>query len=148
MDDKKFMKIALEEAKTAGAMGEIPIGAVLVVSGEIIAKGHNMRETWQDATAHAEVVVIQAACKKLKRWRLTEATLYVTIEPCPMCAGAIIMSRIDRLVYGAPDSRAGACESLFNVVNNPALNHQVKVTAGKLEQDCGKIVKNFMQEKR
>jgi len=148
MDDKKFMKIALEEAKTAGAMGEIPIGAVLVVSGEIIAKGHNMRETWQDATAHAEVVVIQAACKKLKRWRLTEATLYVTIEPCPMCAGAIIMSRIDRLVYGAPDSRAGACESLFNVVNNPALNHQVKVTAGILEQECGKIVKDFMQEKR
>ena len=148
MDDKKFMKIALEEAKTAGAMGEIPIGAVLVVSGEIIAKGHNMRETWQDATAHAEVVVIQAACKKLKRWRLTEATLYVTIEPCPMCAGAIIMSRIERLVYGAPDSRAGACESLFNVVNNPALNHQVKVTAGILEQECGKIVKDFMQEKR
>jgi tRNA(adenine34) deaminase len=148
MDDKKFMKIALEEAKTAGAMGEIPIGAVLVVSGEIIAKGHNMRETWQDATAHAEVVVIQAACKKLKRWRLTEATLYVTIEPCPMCAGAIIMSRIDRLVYGAHDSRAGACESLFNVVNNPALNHQVKVTAGILEQECGKIVKDFMQEKR
>ena len=148
MDDKKFMKIALEEAKTAGAMGEIPIGAVLVVSGEIIAKGHNMRETWQDATAHAEVVVIQAACKKLKRWRLTEATLYVTIEPCPMCAGAIIMSRIDRLVYGAPDSRAGACESLFNVVNNSALNHQVKVTAGIMEQECGKIVKDFMQDKR
>ena len=148
MDDKKFMKIALEEAKTAGAMGEIPIGAVLVVSGEIIAKGHNMRETWQDATAHAEVVVIQAACKKLKRWRLTEATLYVTIEPCPMCAGAIIMSRIDRLVYGAPDSRAGACESLFNVVNNPALNHQVTVTAGIMSQECGKIVKDFMQDKR
>jgi len=148
MEDKKFMKLALEEAAKAGAMGEIPIGAVLVMNGEIIAKGHNMRETWQDATAHAEVVVIQAACKKLQRWRLTGATLYVTIEPCPMCAGAIIMSRIDRLVYGAADSRAGACESLFNVVNNPALNHQVKVTAGILEQDCGKIVKNFMQEKR
>jgi len=148
MDDKKFMKIALEEAAQAAVMGEIPIGAVLVVNDEIIAKGHNMRETWQDGTAHAEVVVIQAACKKLKRWRLTGATLYVTIEPCPMCAGAIIMSRIDRLVYGAPDSRAGACESLFNVVNNPALNHQVKVTAGILEQECGKIVKDFMQEKR
>ena len=148
MDDKKFMQIALEEAAIAGAVGEIPIGAVLVVNDEIIAKGHNMRETWQDATAHAEVVVIQAACKKLKRWRLTGATLYVTIEPCPMCAGAIIMSRIDRLVYGAPDSRAGACESLFNVVNNRALNHQVKVTAGILEQECGKIVKDFMQEKR
>ena len=148
MDDKKFMQIALEEAAIAGAVGEIPIGAVLVVNDEIIAKGHNMRETWQDATAHAEVVVIQAACKKLKRWRLTGATLYVTIEPCPMCAGAIIMSRIDRLVYGATDSRAGACESLFNVVNNRALNHQVKVAAGILEQECGKIVKDFMQEKR
>ena len=148
MDDKNFMQIALEEAAKAGAIGEIPIGAVLVINNEIIAKGHNMRETWQDATAHAEVVVIQAACKKLKRWRLTGATLYVTIEPCPMCAGAIIMSRIERLVYGAPDSRAGACESLFNVVNNPALNHQVKVTAGILEQECGKIVKDFMQEKR
>ncbi|MEA5091136.1 tRNA-specific adenosine deaminase [bioreactor metagenome] len=148
MDDKKFMQIALEEAAKAGAMGEIPIGAVLVMNDKIIAKGHNMRETWQDATAHAEVVVIQAACKKLKRWRLTGATLYVTIEPCPMCAGAIIMSRIERLVYGAPDSRAGACESLFNVVNNPALNHQVTVTAGIMSQECGKIVKDFMQEKR
>ncbi|NLU44047.1 MAG: nucleoside deaminase [Acholeplasmataceae bacterium] len=148
MDDKNFMQIALEEAAKAGAIGEIPIGAVLVINNEIIAKGHNMRETWQDATAHAEVVVIQAACKKLKRWRLTGATLYVTIEPCPMCAGAIIMSRIERLVYGAPDSRAGACESLFNVVNNPALNHQVTVTAGIMSQECGKIVKDFMQEKR
>ncbi len=148
MDDKNFMQIALEEAAKAGAMGEIPIGAVLVINNEIIAKGHNMRETWQDATAHAEVVVIQAACKKLKRWRLTGTTLYVTIEPCPMCAGAIIMSRIERLVYGAPDSRAGACESLFNVVNNSALNHQVIVTAGIMSQECGKIVKDFMQEKR
>ncbi len=148
MDDKKFMQIALEEAAKAGAMGEIPIGAVLVINDKIIAKGHNMRETWQDATAHAEVVVIQAACKKLKRWRLTGATLYVTIEPCPMCAGAIIMSRIERLVYGAPDSRAGACESLFNVVNNPALNGQVTVTAGIMSQECGKIVKDFMEEKR
>jgi len=148
MDDKNFMQIALEEAAKAGAIGEIPIGAVLVINNEIVAKGHNMRETWQDATAHAEVVVIQAACKKLKRWRLTGATLYVTIEPCPMCAGAIIMSRIERLVYGAPDSRAGACESLFNVVNNPALNHQVTVTAGIMSQECGKIVKDFMQEKR
>jgi tRNA(adenine34) deaminase len=148
MDDKEFMKIALEEAVKAGAMGEIPIGAVLVMHDEIIAKGHNMRESWQDSTAHAEIIVIQAACKKLKRWRLTGATLYVTIEPCPMCAGAIIMSRIDRLVYGAADSRAGACESLFNVVNNPALNHQVRVTAGILERECGKIVKDFMQEKR
>ena len=148
MDDKNFMQIALEEAAKAGAIGEIPIGAVLVINNEIIAKGPNMRETWQDATAHAEVVVIQAACKKLKRWRLTGATLYVTIEPCPMCAGAIIMSRIERLVYGAPDSRAGACESLFNVVNNPALNHQVTVTAGIMSQECGKIVKDFMQDKR
>ena len=147
-DDQKYMKIALSEAKTAAEIGEIPIGAVLVLDGEIIAKAHNMRETWQDATAHAETIVIREACKNLKRWRLTGATLYVTIEPCPMCAGAIVMSRISRLVYGSPDSKAGAAESLFNVVNNPALNHMVEVTSGVCSEECTQVMKDFFKKRR
>ena len=147
-DDQKYMKIALSEAKTAAEIGEIPIGAVIVLDGEIIAKAHNMRETWQDATAHAETIVIREACKKLNRWRLTGATLYVTIEPCPMCAGAIVMSRISRLVYGSPDSKAGAAESLFNVVNNPALNHMVEVTSGVCSEECTQVMKDFFKKRR
>ena len=147
-DDQKYMKIALSEAKTAAEIGEIPIGAVLVLDGEIIAKAHNMRETWQDATAHAETIVIREACKKLNRWRLTGATLYVTIEPCPMCAGAIVMSRISRLVYGSPDSKAGAAESLFNVVNNTALNHMVVVTSGVCSEECTQVMKDFFKKRR
>ena len=147
-DDQKYMKIALSEAKTAAEIGEIPIGAVLVLDGEIIAKAHNMRETWQDATAHAETIVIREACKKLNRWRLTGATLYVTIEPCPMCAGAIVMSRISRVVDGSPDSKAGAAESLFNVVNNPALNHMVEVTSGVCSEECTQVMKDFFKKRR
>ncbi len=148
VDDVTYMKIALSEAQNAAEIGEIPIGAVLVLDGEIIAKAHNMREIWQDATAHAETIVIREACKKLKRWRLTGATLYVTIEPCPMCAGAIVMSRISRLVYGSPDSKAGAAESLFNVVNNPALNHMVEVTSGVCSEECKQVMKDFFKKRR
>ncbi|NCD10589.1 MAG: tRNA adenosine(34) deaminase TadA [Negativicutes bacterium] len=148
VDDVTYMKIALSEAHKAAELGEIPIGAVLVLDGEVIAKAHNMRETWQDATAHAETIVIREACKKLKRWRLTGATLYVTIEPCPMCAGAIVMSRISRLVYGSPDSKAGAAESLFNVVNNPALNHMVEVVAGVCSEECTQVMKDFFKKRR
>ena len=147
-DDQKYMKIALEEAQKAAELGEIPIGAVLVLDGKIIAKAHNMRETWKDATAHAEMIVIREACEKLDRWRLSGATLYVTIEPCPMCAGAIVMSRISRLVYGSPDSKAGAAESLFNVVNNPALNHMVDVVSGVCAEECTKAMKEFFQKRR
>ncbi len=147
-DDQKYMAMALSEARKAAELGEIPIGAVLVLDGEVIAKAHNMRETWQDATAHAETIVIREACKKLNRWRLTGATLYVTIEPCPMCAGAIVMSRISRLVYGSPDSKAGAAESLFNVVNNPALNHMVDVTAGVCSEECTQVMKDFFKKRR
>ena len=147
-DDQKYMQIALAEAQKAADLGEIPIGAVLVIDDEIIAKAHNMRETWKDATAHAEMIVIREACEKLDRWRLSGATLYVTIEPCPMCAGAIVMSRISRLVYGSPDSKAGAAESLFNVVNNPALNHMVEVTSGVCSEECTQIMKDFFQKRR
>ena len=148
VDDVTYMKMALSEAHKAAELGEIPIGAVLVLDGEVIAKAHNMRETWQDATAHAETIVIREACKKLNRWRLTGATLYVTIEPCPMCAGAIVMSRISRLVYGSPDSKAGAAESLFNVVSNPALNHMVDVTTGVCSEECTQVMKEFFKKRR
>ena len=148
-DDEFYMKLALAEAEKAFSLGEIPIGAVLVdYLGNIIAFGHNMREHWQDATAHAEVVVIQEACRKLNRWRLSGTTLFVTIEPCPMCAGALIMSRVDRVVYGKPDYKAGAAESVFNIVDNQALNHQLKVTAGVLEDSCAEILQRFFEERR
>lgn len=142
------MGVALEEARVAFDLGEVPIGAVLVVNGEILARAHNMRETWHDATAHAEVILIQETCKKLGRWRLTGATLYVTIEPCPMCAGALVMSRIDRLVYGSPDYKAGAVESLFNIVNHPGLNHRLEVTAGVRADECSGIMKEFFRMRR
>lgn len=148
MDDKYYMGLALAEAGKAFAIGEIPIGAVLVAGGEVIARAHNMRETWQDATAHAEVIVIREACRLLNRWRLTGTTLYVTIEPCPMCAGALVMSRIDRLVYGSSDYKAGGVESIFNIVQNDALNHQMAVTAGVRADECSAIMKEFFRSRR
>lgn len=148
LDDNYYMGLALEEAQKAYRMGEIPIGAVLVIDGEVVAKAHNLRETCHDATAHAEVIVIQETCQKLKRWRLTGATLYVTIEPCPMCAGALVNSRVDRLVYGSADYKAGAVESIFNVVQNEALNHRMEVTAGVRGDECSAIMKAFFRERR
>lgn len=149
MTDKDFMRLALQEAEAAQALGEVPIGAVLVDdSGKVVARGHNMREVWQDATAHAEIVAIREACKALGRWRLTGLTLYVTIEPCPMCAGAIVMSRVSRVVYGGMDAKAGACESLFNIPGHPALNHRPEVTAGVLEDECTALVKEFFRARR
>ena len=147
-DDNYYMGLALEEARDAYALGEIPIGAVLVIDSEVIASAHNRRETWHDATAHAELIVIQQACRKLARWRLTGATLYVTIEPCPMCAGALVNSRIDRLVYGSADYKAGAVESIFNVVQNDALNHRLEVTAGVRADECAAVMKEFFRERR
>lgn len=147
--DDAYMEMALVEAQKAFAADEVPIGAVIVdAAGEIVARGHNMRETTHDATAHAEMIAIRAASEKLGRWRLTDLTLYVTIEPCPMCAGAVVMSRIGRIVYGAADVKAGACESLFNVANNLSLNHQAKVTAGVLEEKCANMMKEFFAARR
>ncbi|NMC31869.1 MAG: nucleoside deaminase [Veillonellaceae bacterium] len=142
------MGLALAEAEQAAAEGEVPIGAVLVFAGEVIAQAHNRRETDHDATAHAEMLVIREACRKLRRWRLTGATLYVTIEPCPMCAGALVMSRVDRLVYGSPDFRAGAVESIFNVVQHPALNHRLTVTAGVRQDECAAAMQAFFRDRR
>lgn len=148
MNDNYYMGLALEEARKAYDLGEVPIGAVLVMDNQVIASAHNMRESWHDATAHAEVIAIREACNSLRRWRLTGATLYVTIEPCPMCSGALVMSRIDRLVYGSPDYKAGAVESLFNIVQNPALNHRLEVTAGVRADECTAIMKDFFRQRR
>ncbi len=148
-EDAFYMRAALAEADQAYALGEVPIGAVLVdEAGEIVARGHNLRERDHDATAHAEMIAIRAACERLGRWRLSGLTLYVTIEPCPMCAGAIVMSRVDRVVYGGTDYKAGACESLFNIPGHPALNHHPEVTAGVLAEECAGIMKRFFRERR
>ena len=148
-DDKDYMRLALVEAEKAARQGEIPIGAVVVdAEGSVVAAGHNMREQWHDGTAHAEVIALREAGRQLGRWRLSGCTLYVTVEPCPMCAGALVMSRIDRLVYGVPDAKAGAVESLFNIPGHPALNHQVQVRAGVLEDECAAVIKRFFAARR
>lgn len=150
MNDKENMRLALAEALQAYSEKEVPIGAVLVEneSGILVCKNHNRIEQLNDATAHAEILVLREAAKKLKRRRLTNCTLYVTVEPCAMCAGALVLCRVERIVYGAVDSKFGAAESIFNVVNNPALNHQLKVTAGILESECRKLLQKFFAECR
>jgi len=148
MNDEYYMGLALAEAEKAYEVGEVPIGAVVVLDGTVVAMDHNRRETWQDATAHAEIIVIREACRKLNRWRLTGATLFVTIEPCPMCAGALVMSRVDRLVYGSADYKAGAVESIFNVVQNAALNHRLEVVAGVRGDECAALMRDFFRERR
>ena len=149
MTDKEFMTLALEEALRAYHENEIPIGAVLIdEDGILIARDHNRIEQLGDATAHAELLTLRAASRKLNRRRLTNCTLYSTVEPCAMCAGALVLCRVKRLVYGATDSKFGAAESLFNVVNNPALNHQLLVTAGVMEEDCRDLMRNFFTERR
>lgn len=144
------MHLALAEAEKAYARGEIPIGAVLVRNedGTVVSRGHNLRESKNDATAHAEMEAIREACARLNRWRLSGLTLYVTIEPCAMCAGALVNSRIDRLVYGSTESKFGAVESIFNVVNHRLLNHRLSVTAGVLEDECRQLMKDFFRMRR
>ena len=144
------MRLALAEAEKAYARGEIPIGAVLVRNedGTVVSRGHNLRESKNDATAHAEMEAIREACARLNRWRLSGLTLYVTIEPCAMCAGALVNSRIDRLVYGSTESKFGAVESIFNVVNHRLLNHRLSVTAGVLEDGCRQLMKDFFRMRR
>lgn len=146
--DEQLMRLALEEAGKAPAMGEIPIGAVIVREDRIIAKAHNYREVWQDPTAHAEIVAIRAAASALGSWRLTDTTLYVTLEPCAMCIGAIILARIPRLVFGAHDPKAGACGSVFDLSAESRLNHRVIVTGGLLEQESQLMLQQFFQQLR
>jgi tRNA(adenine34) deaminase len=143
-----FMEQALQEAKKAYDMGEVPIGAVIVRDGEIIARGHNLRETCKDPTLHAEIVAIREAAGKLGGWRLSGCELYVTIEPCPMCAGAIIQSRIDRVIYGAMDPKAGCAGSLYNILADSRFNHRADVVAGIMEEECRQIMQIFFKNKR
>ena len=147
-NDLEYMQLALERARLAPALGEVPIGAVLVCDGQVLAEVHNFREAWQDPTAHAEVVAIREAASRLGTWRLTGATLYVTVEPCSMCTGAIIQSRISRLVFGAKDPKAGACGSVFNLPDERRLNHRVEVVGGILEQESQELIQAFFRRLR
>jgi len=142
------MELALQQARLAPLVGEVPIGAVLVHQDGAIAAAHNYRELSQDPTAHAEMIVIRKAAEQLKTWRLTDTTLYVTLEPCPMCAGAILQSRIARLVFGAWDPKAGACGSIFDIPAERQLNHRVQVVGGLLEQESRELLQTFFRAKR
>lgn len=144
----KFMKEALKEANKAANMGEIPIGAVIVHNGKIISRGFNKKEQRQDPTDHAEITAIKRACKKLASWRLSGCDIYVTLEPCTMCAGAIIHARIDRLFIGATDPKAGAAGSVIDIFNVEELNHKVEVHFGLLEDNCSQILKSFFKALR
>lgn len=142
MEDIAFMLVALDEAKKAAIEGEVPVGAVVVKDGKIISACHNRREANKNALAHAEILAIDEACKKLGGWRLWQCQLYVTLEPCPMCAGAIVNSRINRLVFGAKDPKAGCCGSVTNLFKLP-FNHTPTVQSGVLENECATILQNF-----
>ncbi len=143
-----YMKIALSLAKEAGENGEIPVGAIVVVKGEIVAQGRNEKEMRGDATAHAEILVLQRAAKKVGHWRLSDATMYVTLEPCSMCAGAMVQARLGNLVFGAYDPRAGAAGSVVDLLDHPAFNHRVIVKSGVLAEESGQILKEFFDSKR
>ncbi|HEO8422682.1 TPA: nucleoside deaminase [Yersinia enterocolitica] len=142
------MKIAIEEAQKAAEIGEVPIGAVVAYKGEVIARAHNLRETDQSAVAHAELLAIEKACKTLGTWRLEEATLYVTLEPCAMCSGAILLSRIPRVVYGAVDPKGGCAGTFMNLLQDSRFNHQSEVISGVLAEECGRLLTSFFQEIR
>ena len=149
LDDEEYMRMALEEAKAAEEAGEVPIGAVVVEGGgEVIARGHNLRETLNSPTAHAEHIAIEEASKKLSAWRLTGCTVYVTLEPCVMCAGLMHQARISRCVFGAYDKKAGALKTLYEVGSDTRLNHNFDVTDGILEQECASLLTNFFKKKR
>lgn len=146
--DPLFMREALAEAQQASTKGEIPIGAVVVLDGQIIGRGHNLKETLQDPTLHAEIVALRAAVAHRGHWRLTGCTMYVTIEPCPMCAGALVLARLDRLVYGAADPKAGAIDSLMNLVQDERLNHRIAVTSGVLADEATALMQDFFRRLR
>ncbi len=142
------MSLALEEAKKAAKLGEIPIGAVIVKDGVVIGRGHNTTETDKDPTGHAEIMAIREAAKTLGGWRLIGFQMYVTVEPCAMCAGAIVWSRIEKLFIGAMDPKAGGCGSIFNIVQDQRLNHYVEIETGLMEEQCRNIIKDFFRELR
>lgn len=146
--NEKFMKEALKEAKKAFDKEEVPVGAVIVKDGKVIAKAHNLKETKKDTTNHAEIIAIQKASKKLNAWRLEDCEMYVTLEPCAMCAGALIQSRIKKLYIGTMDLKTGACGSVLNLLEDYKFNHKVEVETGILQEECEKILKDFFKELR
>ncbi|MBU8920199.1 tRNA adenosine(34) deaminase TadA [Bacillus sp. FJAT-29953] len=146
--DEKFMLEAIAEARKAEKLDEVPIGAVLVHDGRIIARAHNLRESEQNATAHAELLAIDQACRETGSWRLEDTTLYVTLEPCPMCSGAIILSRVKRVVYGASDPKGGCAGTLMNLLQDSRFNHQCEVVKGVLAEECGSMLSSFFQKIR
>jgi tRNA(adenine34) deaminase len=147
-DDERWMDEALSEARLAGQEGEVPIGAVVVVGGEVVGRGRNARERLGDPTAHAEVLAVQDAARRLGRWRLSGATVYATLEPCPMCAGALVNARVERLVYSVEDPKAGAAGTLFDIARDPRLNHRLEVARGVRAAECAELLRSFFREKR
>lgn len=147
-DDIYFMRMALEEANLAYAEEEVPVGAVLVKNGKVIASARNQRETSKDPTGHAEIIALRYGSQVEENWRLTDSTLYVTKEPCIMCAGAMVNARLGRLVYGCKDEKGGAVDSLYSILSDKRLNHQVEVVVGILEEECSEILKRFFQNHR
>lgn len=147
-DDRVYMELALREARIAFDEGEVPVGAVIVHDGTLVARDHNRREKLKDPTAHAEMLAITQAAAALGSWRLDRCQLYVTLEPCPMCAGALVQARISRLVFGAADPKAGACGSLFKITQDARLNHRVDTVAGVLAEPCGQILSEFFRQQR
>jgi len=146
--DERFMRLALAEAKLALAHDDVPIGAVVVKDDEVLSSAHNERELRGDPTAHAEVLALRQASERADDWRLDGATVYVTLEPCPMCAGALVLARVERLVYGPQDPRAGAALSLYNIVQDPRLNHQLEVVPGVLEDEGAALLTDFFEGRR
>jgi tRNA(adenine34) deaminase len=146
--DERFMRAALREAAAAEEAGDVPIGAVIVKDGQLIGKAHNQRELLQDPTAHAEMIALTQAAEKVGSWRLEGCTIYVTLEPCPMCAGALVMGRVVRLVYGCDDPKAGACGTLYDIVRDARLNHRLEVRKGVLAEECSSILTTFFRKKR
>jgi len=146
--DDYFMRLALQEAERALEHEDVPIGAVVVRDGEVVAAGHNERELRQDPTAHAEVIALREAARLAGTWRVLDAVLYVTLEPCAMCAGAIVLARVPRVVYGASDPKAGACGSVLDVLGEPRLNHRPEVDAGLLAEECGEMLSEFFASRR
>lgn len=147
-NEEKYMLEALKEAKKAYKKGEIPVGAIIVKNGEIIARGHNLKEIKNDTTNHAEIIAIQKASKKLEAWRLEDCEMYVTLEPCTMCAGAMINSRIKKVIIGTKDPKTGACGSVLNLFEDYTFNHKVEYKFGVLQAECEKIIKDFFKDLR
>lgn len=147
-EDQKWMLEAIAEARKAEQLGEVPIGAVIVRNNEIIGRGYNLRETRLDPTAHAEIVAIRDACERMGAWRLLNCTLYVTLEPCPMCAGAIVQSRVKRVVYGTFDPKAGCAGTLMNLLQEPRFNHETELTSDVLQSECAALLTQFFRRLR